>query len=720
MLIKAPWSRRLWWLASFSMAIALAVGVQWWRHQVESAMRSVPDLSRLGDMAETTIIFDVRGRPVFSFFEEQRREVPLAAISPYLVQAVLAVEDRRFYNHGGVDLPRMAGALFVNLREWRRAQGASTLTQQLARQSFLTADRSLARKLQEILLARRIEREYVKREILELYLNKVYFGHRLYGAEAAAQGYFGKPASDLTVDEAALLAGLVQSPSVLAPTVNLPGATARRNVVLQAMYDIGFLDTGVFAHARAAGVRLVEAAGGDAAIGPHVRELIRLQLVERFGRDRVYQGGLRVFTTIDADVQRAADAAVRVSLGELDRRRAAMLAAPRRTASTFARAAADQPTLEAGRDIPLEAALVAIDPRSGEVRAMVGGRRFANSMFNRAIQARRQPGSAFKPFVYAAALESGDSPATLIEHLDEPLDLPQGAWAPADGHAGSAAMTMRSALRTSSNRAAARVLDRIGIPAAVDYARRLGLGEMPAVPSLSLGAGEVTLFDLTSAYGAFAAGGTLHAPVLIRRVEDMHGNVLFRTEPRATYVVAAETAFLMSTMLADVVNSGTGWRVRQLGFRLPAAGKTGTTNDYHDAWFVGFTPSLVSGVWVGYDRPRPILPGSAYAGDVAVPLWARFMKAATITDKPAWFQPPRNIVVAQVCRLTGKRPTAACLVGHDLRAGGKPSGSTVVTEYFARGTEPIGECDLHRERTVAAGGDSTVALAPLPPGVHPR
>ena len=276
------------------------------------------------------------------------------------------------------------------------------------------------------------------------------------------------------------------------------------------------------------------------------------------------------------------------------------------------------------------------------MRALGGGRSCAESHFDRATQARRQPGSAFKPFVYAAALEAGYTPASLIGDLDQPLALPTGAWTPDDEHAGEGDLTMRAALTTSSNRAAVRMIEDIGVPAAVEYASRLGMPSLPAVPSLALGAGEVTLLDLTSAYGAFAADGRLHHPVLLRRVEDAEGQVLFEADAHVDQAVTPQTAFLMASMLADVINSGTAWKARQLGFRLPAGGKTGTTNDYRDAWFVGFTPSLVSGVWVGHDTPQPILPGSAYASDVAVPLWAGFMKAATAGARPAWFTPPRD------------------------------------------------------------------------------
>jgi penicillin-binding protein 1A len=684
-------TKRLWWSVAVLGALAQAAAVAtplWAIHAVLAGVPSRAELGRLSEMAQATILYDAADRPAFSIFEEQRRDVPLDAISPHLVSAIVAVEDQRFFDHSGVDLVRIVGAGLANLREGRRAQGGSTLTQQLARQSFLTLDKTYTRKIQEALLAARIEREYTKQQILELYLNKMYFGAGLYGAEAAALGYFGKPARDLTVDEAALIAGLVKSPSTLAPTVNLERAVARRNVVLSAMRDSGAIDDATYERGRAAPVHLRDALRKDEPFGQYFKELVRVELVERFGRELVYEGGLKVYTTIDLEAQKAADAAVAASLKDLDARRAAALKARRRPAGTPS---------------PLQAALVAIDPTNGHVRALVGGRSFAESHFNRATQAKRQPGSAFKPFVYAAALETGYTPASLISGLDEPIDLPSGAWVPEDGHSTEPELTMRAALRTSSNRAAVRMIETIGIPSAVSYAQKLGIGSLPEVPSLALGSGEVTLMDLTAAYGAFASAGVLNHPVLVRRVEDAAGQVLYAAEPHAEQAVTPQTAFLMATMLADVINSGTAWKARQLGFRLPAGGKTGTTNDYHDAWFVGFTPNLVSGVWVGHDAPQPILPGSAYAGDVAVPMWAGFMKAATVNAKPAWIATPKNIVTVTVCRLSGKRPAGGCGSAHvALEDGTTTERSMLMTEYFVRGTEPTDTCHLHVGRALFA------------------
>jgi penicillin-binding protein 1A len=666
---------------------AAVAGSQWGVHRLLAGLPSIEDVRRMGEMAQATVFYDAADAPAFTIFDERRFDVALADVSPHLVEALLAIEDQRFRRHAGIDVVRIAGAMVANLREGRLAQGGSTLTQQLARQSFLTLDKTYTRKAQEVLLALRIERQYTKDQILELYLNKMYFGSGLYGAEAAALGYFGKPARELTVDEAALLAGLVKSPSTWAPTVNLERAVARRNVVLQAMRDQGDIDEATFQAARGRKVVLRDALRRDEPFGQYFKEHVRLELIERFGRERVYQSGLRVYTTIDVEMQKAAEAAVARSLEDLSARRLAALKARRRPVPVD--------------DAPLQAAVVALDPRTGEVRALVGGRSFSESHFNRAVQAKRQPGSAFKPFVYAAALEAGYTPASLIDRLDEPIDTLQGAWSPEEGHVTGSEITMRAALKTSSNRAAVRMLEMVGVSSAVDYAQKLGLGDVPAVPSLALGSGEVTLFDMTSAYGAFANGGVWHRPQLVRRVEDTEGNVLYRAETGEVQAVSPATAFLMSSMLADVIDGGTGWRARQIGFRLPASGKTGTTNEYRDAWFVGYTPSLAAGVWVGYDTPRQILPGAAYAGDVAVPLWAEFMKAATRGDKPEPLTAPRNVVAVQVCRLSGKRPAGGCdavpVVDDDGRSSER---SMIDTEYFVRGTEPAEVCHLHVGRSL--------------------
>ena len=385
----------------------------------------------------------------------------------------------------------------------------------------------------------------------------------------------------------------------------------------------------------------------------YFKEEVRKELVRQFGWERVYEGGLKVYTTLDLNLQKAAEVEVQRAVSEIEKRQAARRGKRDAAAS----------------DEPLQAALVALDPHTGEVRAMVGGRSFDDSHFNRVTQARRQAGSAFKPFVYAAALERGYTPASIISALDTPIMTLQGAWVP-DDHGTTDEMTMRAALRLSSNRAAVQMLQDIGIPAAVSAAQRLGLGDVPGVPSLALGSGEVTLLSMTAAYATFANAGMRPAPILIRRVETTEGEVLFTASPRADRAVSEATAFLITNMMADVVNSGTGWQARQVGFTLPAAGKTGTTNEYRDAWFVGYTPHLATGVWVGYDQPRTIMR-NGYAGDLAVPLWGRFMRAATRGDKPDNFKAPRTITSATICRISGKLATGECYGAESVDRNGE-------------------------------------------------
>ena len=677
-------------LASLAIiTVGILAGSIWLAYSV---LQDLPDAAELRDisaMAQATTLYDKDNRTAFTIFQERRVETPLSDVSPHLVRAIISIEDQRFYDHGGIDPIRIFAAAANNLRAHRAAQGGSTLTQQLARQSFLSSDKTLRRKMKEAVLAWRIEREFTKDQILELYLNKVYFGDGLYGIEAASLGFFGKHARDLDVEEAALLAGLVKSPSTYAPTINLDRALARRNVVLQAMRDNDAIDAATYQTAVRSRPRLADALRSEEAYGEYFKEEVRKQLVQRFGWDRVYQGGLKVYTTIDLDMQKAAEAEVARSIAEIEQRQLKR-----------------SPRADRGPD-PLQAAVVAMDAMTGEVRAMVGGRSFDESRFNRATQARRQAGSAFKPFVYAAALEQGFTAATVITGLDNPIATLQGAWVP-DDHGDNSPMTMRAALKVSSNRAAVQMLQQVGIPTAVRYAQRLGISNLPAVPSLALGSGEVSLLSMTSAYSAFANQGMVTPPSLIRRVEDASGQVLYMSSTRAERALSDSTAFIMTSMMSDVINGGTAWQARRVGFTLPAAGKTGTTNDYRDAWFVGFTPHLVAGVWLGYDMPRTII-ANGYAGELAVPMWGRFMAAATRGDRPDRFMMPSTVVPVTVCRLSGKLPTDGCrgaiVFDHDGQATDR---SMVYTEYFVRGTEPDDYCPLHTNiyNAVATSGDA--------------
>jgi penicillin-binding protein 1A len=670
-----------------AMAVAtFAAGgwLAWFSYDLTAGLPGSQAIGGLGDMAQATTLLDAEDRPAFTIFKEQRIEVPLSRVSQNLIKAVVSVEDQRFFEHSGIDAVRIAAAVVRNLKEGRRAEGGSTITQQLARQSFLSRDKTFRRKLKEVILAAYIENRYTKEQILELYLKKEYFGDGLYGVEAASRGYFGRSAADLTVDQAALLAGLIQSPSSYAPTVNMDRAVARRNVVLQTMVSSGAIDDATAAKARKADVKLTNALEIKETFGLYFKEQVRRELVERFGWQRVYQGGLKVYTTLRPELQKVAEAQVEEGLSNIEKRRGYKY--PPRGKATVSKD---------GRTDYLQGALFAMNPETGEVEAMVGGRDFSESRFNRAVQAKRQSGSAFKPFVFATALEAGYSPASVIDNLNDPVLTAQGGWVPEDEHTDSSSMTMRTALRTSSNRAAVQLLSTVGIKNAVSYAEKLNVGTPPSVPSLALGASDVTLQSLTAAYGAFADGGIVRDPILIRRVEDADGNVLFQGASASHRAISEDSAFLMASMLQDVISSGTAYRARQMGFTLPAAGKTGTTNDYNDAWFVGFTPHLVTGVWVGFDQPKTII-ANGYAADVAVPIWAAFMKRATKGDKPDWIEKPANVVAVNVCRISGKLPNTGCdSVQVVAKDGEVETRSMIYTDYFVRGKQPTTICPLH-------------------------
>jgi penicillin-binding protein 1A len=665
-----------------SVAVAVSIGF------IYRAVAELPDsqaVRTVGAMARATTLVDMKGRHAFTIFQEQRLHVPLASVSPELIRAIVATEDQRFYEHGGFDVIRVLGAGWNNLLAGRAEQGGSTITQQLAKLAFLSPDKTVRRKLQEIIVATRLERAFTKDQILELYLNKAYFGDGLYGVEAAALGYFGKHAKDLHLAEAALIAGLVKSPSAYAPTVSPERALARRNLVLSVMRDAGVIDRGAYEEARRRRLVVNDTLRREEAYGQYFKEDVRKQLVDWFGWDQVYREGLKVETTLDMEMQKAAEAEVARALAEIEQRQG------RRSRQ---RAATE----------PLQAALVALDPRTGEVRALVGGRAFDQSRFDRVTQAQRQPGSAFKPFVYAAALEQGFTPATVLRDLSQPVLATSGGWVPADGHVETDALTMRAALRISSNRAAVRVLEDVGVAATVQYAERFGMGAMPRVPSIALGSGEVTMLSLVSAFGAFANEGKLVPPTLIRRVTSSSGHVLHQSEATAQAVVRPATAYLITSMLEDVVNAGTGSRARRLGFDLPAAGKTGTTNDYRDAWFIGYTPTLVTGVWIGYDQPRTIMP-DGYAAQLAVPLWTRFMMAVTRGAAPERFRVPASVMAARICPVSGKRATDAC---------SRDGNVSVYTEYFEQGTEPTEECAYHSLQNRAPLALASTAIAPAP------
>jgi 1A family penicillin-binding protein len=632
-----------------TLLIALSIGMGFTLFRIWQVKQEVAEIATkltLEYGPQSTLIYDSKNRVIAALYKEHRMPVMLEQMSEPLIHAVLAAEDRRFYEHNGVDIRRISAAMVANLRRGRIVQGASTITQQVVRGAVLDRQKTYGRKFREAWLSHRLEEKFGKQAILQAYLNHIYLGEGNYGVQAAALGYFGKPASEINAAEAATLASLINRPSGWEIRKNPSGIRDRRDWVLREMYQAGYLDATAFGEAIATPVASTLPTEQDrakldpasVATGPYFASIVRDILYEEFGVDRALTGGLRVYTTLDADVQRFAEDSVAKRLAELDKKKKG--------------------------DGTLQAALVAIEPSTGYVRAMVGGRDFAESPFNRATDAKRQPGSAFKPFVFAAALEAGFSPGTTIDGLDGYIASAQGAYLPGGEHE-SESTTLRAALVHSSNRAAVHLLQRIGLGATIDLANRVGLESMPAVPSLALGTGEVSLLNLTSAYTSFANGGVLQPPVFVLRVEDSEGRVIYRGESVGRRVLSESTAYLMASMLADVVNHGTGYTARQTGFALPAGGKTGTTDDHADAWFIGFTPHLAAGVWVGFDQPQQIMR-RGFASVVAVPAWAGFMKAATTGNKPDWLAVPSGITKIRRCRASGGLATEYCELTHEV------------------------------------------------------
>ena len=623
------------------IVLSLAMGFVLVRiYQIKLEVDEVGNRLNLEFGPQTSIVYDSKGRIISSLFKEHRIPVILEEMSEPLQHAVLAAEDQRFYEHNGVDIKRITAAMIANVRRGRIVQGASTITQQFVRANVLDRSRTYGRKFREAWLSHRLEEKFGKQAILQAYLNHVYFGEGYYGVQAASLGYFGKPASEITPVEGATLAALINRPSGWTIRKTPAAIRDRRDWVLREMYKDGYLDAGSFGTAIATPVASTLATEQQraevdplvASSGPYFASLVHETLFQQFGVERALTGGLRVYTTLDSDVQKFAEESVAKRLSELDKK---------------GRAGA-----------PLQAALVAIEPATGYVRALVGGRNFAESPFNRATDAKRQPGSAFKPFVFAAALEAGFSPGTTIDGLADYVPSAQGGYLPGGEHE-TDSTTLRSALVHSSNRAAVHLLQRVGLGATIDLANRVGLEDLPSVPSLALGTGEVSLLNLTSAYTAFANGGVLQPPVTILRVEDPEGRVIYRGESLGRRVLSESTAYLMASMLADVVNHGTGYGARQAGFRLPAGGKTGSTDDHADAWFVGFTPRLAAGVWVGFDQPKMIMR-RGFAAVVAVPAWTGFMKAATVGYKPEWIDTPSGVTHIRRCRLSGGLANEYC------------------------------------------------------------
>jgi penicillin-binding protein 1A len=729
------------------------IGLYYW------AQEDLPGFTKLSDYspALATTVRARDGRILGYFYREKRFLVPLSMMSPATVKAFLAAEDSGFYQHEGVDLPGIARAAMKNFMAGSIVQGGSTITQQVIKSMLLTPERSYERKLKEVILAYRLEKYLTKDEILTIYLNQIFLGAKSYGVEAAAREYFGVSASQLSTAQAALLAGLPKAPSRYSPYGNPERARERQLYVLSRLRDLGWIDRAEYE--AAVNEPLDYSAQEDPSwkVGPYYLEEVRRQLVDMYGEDKVYTGGLQVRTAMDMDHQVAADQALRTGLVETSKRHGwqgpvrhleaaefegflaglnsndlkpgdwvqalvtevdkagakvrfgggsgtvpvasmswARVPNPRLAPEEAAKISDARKVLKPGdviwatldevpegkpwtlalQQVPVvEGALVSIDPRSGEVLALCGGYDFFRSQFNRATQALRQPGSAFKPIVYSAALDNGFTAASIV--LDAPIVYQDGSgemWKPENFEGIFYGPTLlRTALVKSRNLVTIRVAQQVGINKIIERGAALGLtGIMEPNLSLALGSGQFTPLNLCQGYTAFPRGGTSIKPRLIESVTSPWGEQLFLATEEVTEAMPAQTAYIVSKLLQEAVQSGTGTRAKALG--RPVAGKTGTTNDEQDAWFMGFSPYLLTGVWVGYDQIKPM--GKYETGArAALPIWLDYRTKVEPGYPEEDFQAPPGIVMARVDARTGR------LAG--------PGASEAYMLPFANGTEPI-------------------------------
>ncbi len=759
--------------------------------------RDLPDVHGLRSSwrpPQTTRVLDRRGEVLAELFTERRTVVPLERLPEHLVKALLAAEDADFYRHRGLDWPGMVRALWINLRRGTVAQGASTITQQVVKNVVLGGERTLARKVREVLLARRIERDLQKNEILFLYVNHIAFGHGRNGVEEAARFYFGRSVSTLTLGESALLAGIPKSPVRYSPRNNLEAALRRRRWILAQMVEKGFVTQSQADQAAAEPVRLVDRPD-DEGLAPEVVELARRTLALVAGPEALQRGGYTIRTSLDLGLQRMARQAVTQGLTSLDTRQGyrGPLSVPgqRRARGAGNVVRAERPPQD-GRLLPgriytgvveeaeegdgrhpggirvrvgqsvgtvpwgegtqryagglspsqfapvgavvrvgpdqlitpdspgtlrlelgPQASLVALDPRTREVLAMVGGRDPIPGMFNRATRALRQPGSAFKPVVYSFGLSARRfTLASLVDPNPGCFGTGAHPWCPAEAHARPGLveppMRLREALAQSRNMVAARLLESLGPEAVISHARTLGItSPLPSDLSLALGSGSVTPIELTNTYATWAAGGTYHDWVIITEVRDPTGRVLpLPARPAPRQAIGAPEAWLVTSALTSVVERGTARAARSLG--RPVAGKTGTTDRARDAWFVGYTPELVAGVWVGFDDRQPLGPGEEGARS-ALPLWTNFLRAYLRDRRPPAleFARPAGVVAVSIDPATGQPPTLGAVVG--------PGGTTsTLEEFFLTGTEP--QTPVLSADAGPADAGSADTGAPIAPG----
>lgn len=580
------------------------------------SFRNLPDVRLLRSYAptETSYIYDIEGKLLSSLHgEANRRVVRLDRISPNLKRAVLAIEDSHFYHHHGINPTSIGRAIVVNFKTRGVAEGASTLTMQLVKNIFLTHERTYSRKLAEAVLAIRVEQIFEKDEILDMYLNSIYWGHNNYGVQTAAESYFNKSASELNLAEAAMMAGLIQAPEVYSPFNNYQIAKERQALVLSRMRELGWITPEEEKAARQQKLYLGKPTSWQSSKLPYITNAVTQELKERFGEDAVLKGGMRVQTTIDYDMQKQAEATAQRAYRGL------------RGRGLYAK--------------DLQVAIVAIDPRTHYVKALVGGVDYKKSQLNRAIQSRRQPGSSFKPFVYYTAFASGKfTPDSVVN--DAPLRIRDGSifYTPKNyGGKFAGAMSLRTALMQSTNIPAVILGQKVGVDKVVEVVRRLGMkSPMLAVPSLPLGSVDVTPMEMAGAYATFASNGWYSEPTTIVRVTDSRGEVLLDNIPKPKLVLDPWATASLTSVLQGAITGGTG-RAAQIG--RPAAGKTGTTDNERNVWFVGYVPQLATAVWIGDDANRALGKGIT-GGQYAAPIWRDFMIQALKNEPVKYFPAP--------------------------------------------------------------------------------
>ncbi len=605
------------------------------------------DLSQI-DVPEASVVYDINGRPIKGLAEENRISIGFEEIPDSFKAAIIAIEDKNFYQHHGVDISGILRAFILNIKAGKITAGGSTITQQTAKNLFLSNERTLIRKTKELFYALELERSLSKDEILTMYCNTIYFGHGAYGVEVAARTFFNKNARDLTAEESALLAGLPNAPSLYDPYINPEQAKVRQGLVLQRMVEEGYISQ---QDRETIYSRDLEYQQADYVLGeaPYFIAMVRDYLSDKYGERMVYQGGMKIYTTLDLEMQKAANQAY-------------------------------QKGMEA-REAEVQAALVALDTSNGQVRALIGGRNFASSTYNR-VFSERQPGSTFKPFMYSLAVEWGLTEAYMMKCEPVEFELPNGdTYEPTDYGDEKyhwQEFTLKEALMISDNVIAVRVNDMLGPQHVADHAEKFGFEDIQPILSLPLGSKEVTPLDMAAAYSVFAHQGIYSKPIYILKVVDQYGEVLEENHTTQRQVVSPENAYIVTDMLKGVMEPGGTGANLQATVERTAAGKTGTTDDFNDAWFVGYTPQLCCAVWVGYDQGRNVnLVGSVAAG----PIWANFIRDASIGLPDVDFERPAKVNLMNVCLDTGLISSESC--------------PRSIRMAFIEGTEPEEICYYH-------------------------